>query len=272
MKTFRNALIATAAFASIAVPSALTAHRLWILPSTTVVSSDDGWVTFDAAASNDLFYPDHQPLRVEPAAMAPDGSAAKIENFSTGRFRSTFDLHLTQKGTWKVVLANGGVGGSYMLDGKEQRLPRGMTADKLPGAIPAGATDVKLTEIANRNEVFVTSGAPTETVFKPTGQGLELVPVTHPNDLVSDEPATFGFVVDGKPAAGLEVKVIPGGSRYRDTVGEMTLKTDAAGKVQVTWPGPGMYWLNVSAQGTSSSIPNAGRRMGYTTTLEVLGS
>lgn len=267
----RNILMPAAALAALAAPSSLAAHRLWILPSTTVLSSEDGWVTFDAAASNDLFYPDHQPLRVEPAAIAPDGSAAKVENFATGRFRSTFDLHLTRQGTWKIVLANGGVGGSFVVGGKEQRLPRGTTADTLTSVIPAGATDVKLTEIDNRNEVFVTSGAPTETVFTATGKGLEFIPETHPNDLVAGETATFGFLVDGQPASGLTLTVIPGGSRYRDAVGEMTFTTDAAGKVEVTWPGPGMYWLNVTATGRSATLPNADRRLGYTTTLEVLG-
>ncbi|WP_258079450.1 DUF4198 domain-containing protein, partial [Xanthomonas arboricola] len=37
----------------------------------------------------------------------------------------------------------------------------------------------------NRVETFVTRGAPTTTVFKPAGKGIELVPVTHPNDLVA---------------------------------------------------------------------------------------
>lgn len=264
--------IAVTALALAAVPASLEAHRLWMMPSTTVISSADGWVTFDAAASNDVFHADHQPMRVEPAAFAPDGNAAKVENFATGRFRSTFDLHLTQPGTWKVAMLNDGVGGSYKLGGEEKRLPRGTTADKLPGIIPAGATDVKLMQIEGRNEVFVTSGAPTDTVLRATGKGLELVADTHPNDVVTGEEAVFGFTVDGKPAAGLDVLVVRGGKRYRDTVDEQTLKTDAAGKVRVSFAEPGMYWLNASASGQSATIPNAARRMSYTTTLEVLGA
>ncbi len=50
--------------------------------------------------------------------------------------------------------------------------------------------------------------------------------MTHPNDLFTDEPATFQMLLDGKPAAELEVNVVPGGSRYRDKVGEIQLKTD----------------------------------------------
>ncbi len=270
MIRIRPALLA-AAVATIAIPASVSAHRLWMVPSTTIVSGEDSWVTVDAAASNDVFHPDHQPLRAEPAVMAPDGGAAKVANFAIGKYRATFDVQVDTPGTWKLALVNTGVIGSYMLDGKEQRLPRGTTADKLPGAIPAGATDVKLAENLSRNEVFVTSGALTETVLKRSGQGLEFAPVTHPNDLVANEPATFGFTIDGKPAAGLTVTVIPGGSRYRSDSGEMTLKTDAMGQVVVKWPAAGMYWLNTTATGRSTTIPNGEKRMSYTATLEVLG-
>ncbi len=268
----RPSLFAAAVLSAVSIPAGLSAHRLWMVPSTTQVSGEDSWVTFDAAASNDLFYPDHQPLRAEPVVTAPDGSAGKVQNFTIGKYRATFDVQVDKPGTWKLALVNGGVMGSYMLDGKEARLPRGTRADQLASAIPTGATDVKLSENANRNEVFVTSGAPTEGVLKPSGQGLEFAPVTHPNDLHTGEAATFGFLIDGRPAAGLKVTVVPGGSRYREALGEMTLTTDAKGQVEVKWPMAGMYWLNVAAEGKSAAIPNATKRMGYTATLEVLGS
>lgn len=261
-----------AAIVALALPAGLSAHKAWLLPSTTIVSGDDGWVTFDAAASTDPFYPDHQPMRAEPAVTAPDGSAAKVENFLVGKYRATFDLHLTKAGTWKLALLNGGVMGSWKVDGVEARLPRGTAADKVASLIPANATDVKLAEMSNRNEVFVTLGAPTDAVLKPTGQGLEFAPVTHPDDLIASEAATFGFTIDGKPAAGLTVTIIPDGTRYRNAVGEITLTTNAKGQVTVKWPRAGMYWLNVTATGKSTLIPNADKRMGYTTTLEVMGN
>lgn len=263
-------LAAAAAALTVAAPAALQAHRMWLLPSITVVSGNDNWVTFDAAASTDVFAADHQPLRVEPTAIAPDGSAGKVENFATGRYRSTFDLHLTQQGTWAVELASGGVMGSYKVGAEEKRLPRGTTPDKIKELIPADATEVKLTEAANRYQVFVTAGAPTDTVLKPKGQGLEFVPVTHPNDLVDGEPAEFGFVVDGKPAAGLKVTLVKAGMRYRADPGEKSLTTDAAGKIKVAWDGPGMYWLNTTSMGKSSVVAGADKRLMYTTTLEVL--
>lgn len=267
-------LAATVALAAMAVVPA-SAHRQWMMPSSTVLSGDDVWVTVDAAVSNDLFYFEHQPLRLDAVkAWAPDGTEVAIENKSTGRYRSTFGVHLTQKGTYRIASVADMLMGSYDLNGKTERLPRGTTADNLAERVPAGATNVKTAEANNRNEIFVTVGEPTTTLFKPTGKGIELVPVTHPNDLIAGEAATFQFLLDGKPAADLPVTVIPGGIRYRDQLGQIDLKTGADGKVSVTWPEAGMYWLNVTTpqagEGAEGTPPPIARRASYVTTLEVL--
>lgn len=260
---------ALALTALITAPAA--AHRAWMVPSATVISGDDVWVSVDAAISNDLFYFEHQPMRGEPIVTAPDGTTAKAENLLTARYRTTFDVHLTQQGTYKIAYVNQGVGGTYKVNGEEKRLPRGLSADKLQAEIPAGATDIKLTQSASRNEIFVTSGAPTETVLKPTGQGLELAPVTHPNDLVAGEDATFQFLADGKPAANIKVTVIPGGVRYRDQLGDRELTTDGDGKVEISWPEPGLYWVNAVVEDNATTVPGATqRRLNYVAVLEVL--
>lgn len=280
-----NFMIA-ATVAAVALSGAAEAHRQWMLPSATTLSGKDSWVTVDAAVSNDLFYFEHFPMRTDNIMVTqPDGSTGKIENPATGRYRSTFDVHLTQPGTYRIANVSTGLMGSYMLNGKRERLPRGTTRETLAAAIPAGANDVQVAEASNRNEIFVTLGAPTTTLFKPTGLGIELIPVTHPNDLVSGEATSFQFLLDGKPAADMKVTVVPGGIRYRDDLGQMDLATDAQGRLSITWPKPGMYWLNASVGGGREGGAPAGnaqqqrpatparppsRRASYITTLEVL--
>ena len=52
----------------------LEAHRQWMLPSSTVLSKTGAWVTVDAAVSNELFYFDHVPMRLNNLRItAPDG-------------------------------------------------------------------------------------------------------------------------------------------------------------------------------------------------------
>ena len=304
MKPFARRLLAAAALLSI--PAGLSAHRMWLLPSGTVFSGTNSWVTVDAAVSNDLFFLDHQPGRLEGIKVwQPDGTPGELKNGFTGRYRSVFDVQLDKAGTWKIGSEMSGVSGSFKVDGVEKRVggrggpppgaggPGGFAGGPgagrpapggpagQPGAvrqppltiadIPANATDVKLTEMLSRNEIYVTAGEPTTTVFKPTNKGLEFAPVTHPDELVAGEAARFRFLVDGRPAAGIKVSVIPGGKRYRDAEGGMELTTGADGVLTVTWPTAGMYWLNANVTDTKTSTPRATeRRMAYSTTLEVL--
>ncbi|AFJ01280.1 putative metal-binding protein [Methylophaga frappieri] len=65
----KNKLIKTLVAASLTVglfqASLAHAHRVWVKPSTTVVSGDSEWVTFDAAAANIIFFADHFPLGLD---------------------------------------------------------------------------------------------------------------------------------------------------------------------------------------------------------------
>jgi hypothetical protein len=243
----KKPLAVLAALAALTLPLSAEAHRAWLAPTSTVLSGTDAWVAFDAGMSNGVFIPDHAAMNLAGLVItAPDGSTAQPENMMRGRYRSTFDLHLTQPGTWKIANVTGGVMATYKLDGEEKRW-RGPAAE-FPGAVPAGATDVVATRTSSRIETFVTLGAPTDTVFTNPADGLALIPVTHPNDLVADEPATFKLSVDGVAASNVEVTIARGGTRYRDTPDEMTVTTGADGAFTVTWPEPGLYWLNATVR------------------------
>lgn len=63
-KTLKTALKLAGIAAIVALPLSADAHRAWLLPSATVLSGADNWVTIDAAVSNDLFYFEHMPFRI----------------------------------------------------------------------------------------------------------------------------------------------------------------------------------------------------------------
>lgn len=266
----KHAFVRAALGVALALPLAAQAHKMWMVPSATVISGDDAWVTVDAAISNDLYYPDHFPAQLDQLVVtAPDGSTVKPENASTGKYRSTFDLPVPQKGTYRLALVNQGLFANYEVDGQKKRW-RGKPED-VKTAIPVNAKNVQLSEMASRVETFVTQGSPSDGALKPTNKGLELVPVTQPNDLVSGEKATFQLIIDGKPAANLKVVAINGATRYRNAQDEMNTTTDKDGRFSFTWPSAGMYWVNASTEDTKTSVKEAKqRRLAYTATLEVL--
>lgn len=254
--------------AVLAAPMAAQAHRAWLAPTATTLSGNDAWVGFDAGMSNQVFNPDHAAMRLNGLTItAPDGSAVQPEHAMQGQYRSTFDVHLTQNGTYKVANVMSGFMASYKLNGEQKRW-RG-TPEEFAAALPEGATDVQATRTANRIETFVTLNNPTDTVFKTTGQGLELVPVTHPNDLAAGEPATFKLLNDGQPASGLEVTVARGGQRYRDNPEEATVTTGADGAFTVTWPAAGMYWISASVRSEGQGGA-PGSNASYVAAMEVL--
>jgi len=263
-----KSLLSLAAAVAFALPLAAQAHDSWLLPSSTVLSADDAWVTVDAANGNDKFYFNHRPMRLDNLQVAaPDGSTLQPQHVATGQMRSTFDLNLTQSGTYRIAVVNDGVFARWEENGQPKRW-FGKPAD-LDANVPAGAAKLQVSQSHTRVETFVTAGKP--TVLKPTGQGLEMVALTHPNDLYAGESANFQLMLDGKPAAGVKVSVVRGGGRYRDQVGEMSLTTDNAGKFSVKWPQAGMYWLDADAEDAKTSVKQAAkRRLAYTATLEVL--
>lgn len=288
----RQTLLAVAAVAALALPAASHAHRAWLLPSGTVYSGQQPWVSVDAAISNDIFYYEHNAAGLDNlVVIGPDGQPVQAENQAKGRYRSVFDVKLEQQGTYRLALVNDGMIASFKVGNETKRL-RG-TAESLAKEIPAGATELRVSQNASRVETFVTRGKPSTDALKPTGKGIELVPVTHPNDLVEGETATFRFLDNGQPAAGYAATVILAGLRYRSELGEIRLNTDQKGEIQVKWPAAGMYWLNVAPQrapgmgGPGAGGPGAGtpaaapsgpagtlaepvRRSNYSLTLEVL--
>lgn len=256
-----------AAAAWLAAPIA-RAHNLWMLPSSTVMSKD-GWITVDAAVANDLFYFNHVPLQLDDLKVTgPDATAVAVENAHRGRLRSVFDVHLVQAGTYRLAVASHAFFASYTLNGERKRW-RGRSVADLEREIPAGAEKLAVTESLRRIETFVTVGRP--SALQPVGTGLELLPVTHPNDLVSGESATFAMAIDGRPAAGAKVTLIRGDTRYRDRLEEIEVATGDDGRFTVQWPQPGMYWLEVGYEDDKVSSDKAARRaLGYVATFEVL--
>lgn len=137
--------------------------------------------------------------------------------------------------------------------------------------MPQDAAELSVNQGVSRVETFVTNGNPSDTALKPVGEGLEMQPITHPNDLFAGEEAKFRLLVDGKPAANIEIEVVRGETRYRNAQDEIKLKTDANGEFSVTWPEAGMYWLEAGTADNKTSLPQAKeRRLSYVATLEVL--
>jgi uncharacterized GH25 family protein len=260
-----------ASTALLAVAGTASAHRAWILPSTFTYSGDEQWVTVDAAISNDLFFPNHHAI--DPASItvtAPDGTLVELENAMRGEIRSMFDFKMDQQGTYRISTdSQPSYFASWTEDGERKRARGSLETLRADGIDQK--PDVEISQAQRSNLSFVTLGAPSTEVFAVSGSGLELSPVTHPNDIFAGEAASFKLLLDGAPAEGIEVVVIPGNDRYRDNPAETRVTTDAEGVITFTPDRPGPYWLTANSDGTTEVDGTSMRqRSSYTMTFEAL--
>lgn len=268
-------LLTLTAAAALCFATAADAHRAWIKPDSTVLSKDNAWVTFDAGISNEIFVRDYVAFRLDAVtAYAPDGKQIGIQNAFTGKTRSVFDLQLTQQGTYKVAQATQNLQARWIDKNGERKFWPGRGVTPKPGdferEVPQQAKDLTVAEYSRRIETFVTNGMPTQTVLQPTNQGLELVPITHPNDLYAGETARFNLLIDGEPAVGATVTVIREGMRYRAQQEEITATSNATGEFTITWPQAGQYFVEIDYQDERGKAPATSRRGSYAAVFEVL--
>ncbi len=272
-KLMKQSLLALA-LATLSVQA--SAHRGWLYPHQTMVESKEAWVTIDGAISEGLFDVDHVALKLDGAMVtSPDGVSVPAPAATMGKQRSSFDLKMTQDGTYRISIVSRNVMGSYKDKAGELKRFRG-TEETYAKDVPADAAELKITHAHSRLETFVSANKTSEGALKPSGAGLELVALTNPTDLRAGETAKWRFQLDGKVLPNFPFSLIPGGVRHRGVLGEIRLTTDAKGDVAVKLPAPGMYWLNAGFPAAQpkgpapADQPAVSRRYSYAATLEIL--
>lgn len=251
---------------------AAQAHRPWMIPNAGFIENDRGeaWATIDAAISEGLFETDFLPQKLDGLTVTdPDGATAPAPAATVGKHRASVDIRLPKDGTYRVTLGAVNVMGSYKLGGETKRFRA--TERTAKDEIPAGALDVRSVTIVQRQDTFVTLNRPSAGALKATGSGLELVALTNPTELRAGEKATFRFQLDGKPLPNFPFSLVPGGVKYRGTLNEVRLTTDARGEASFTLPAPNMYWLSAAYPADAPrGIEGPAKRYSYSATFEIL--
>jgi uncharacterized GH25 family protein len=271
--TFTHYAAAFGAAVMLTLPMAAHAHRTFLLPSTTLADKAGAVVTFDAAATEELFAPEHPVELANVSVDGPNGTHPQVENIWKGKQRNSFELKLPEAGSYRVAVVNDGLSAMYKVDGQMKRW-RGDAAT-FAKEVPANAQDLNVFRMQGRDETFVRAGNDGGKIeWKSSGAGIEMTPLTSPTELYAGDTTRLRFTLNGKPATDLTITVIRGGNRYRDKLGEITLKPDSDGKVSIKWPDAGMYWIGASTarppQGTTGTRDKPLVRASYSATLEVL--
>ena len=239
--------------------------------------------------------------------VGPDGTRTKLSGQSALKGLSGVDVPLPGPGTYRITTGDrigrestmakvdgrwrpvrgpggggpgGGMGGGGAAAPQARREggapPGGARRESGEGpgpvdasAVPPDAPTIKTVGVL-KAETYVSRGAPSTGALKASGQGFEIEPVTHPDEVYLDKGFAFRLLNDGAPTAGVRVLVRRGEEQYAETKTEMTLTTDAQGRATARFPKPGLYILEARypAAGAPDAAP-APRSTALSLSLEV---
>jgi len=244
----------------------------YVLPLNFDVRAKDT-LTVDAGFTQKIFIPATPLGDTKFTITRPNGTQEAIATVHHLKTRSVLEYTLPAedkeaRGTWRISSEPrlGRVFRSWEKDGKVER------ATHSDQAMPAGAKLLNHYQTLGRAESYVTVGAPTREALKAHGKGLEIVPITHPNDLYTGETFQFAVHFDGKPLAGNTLDIYRSNtSKAESEHSVISLTTDAQGRATFTLKQSGLYQAYVrhdSKAPAGAAAPTYGNR--YALTFRVL--
>lgn len=248
------------------LPATTLAHTPYLAPADFSVRQG-GSVSLDAAFAERFFVAQTAFNDSQFAVVGPDGKRATLDNVQYLRTRTVAEHKLTAKGTYRFSTGPrlGAIFRTWEQDGK-----RKSSRDR-SAPLPAGAKLVSEFQSLTLAETYVTVAAPDRVALQPYGHGLELVPITHPNDLYVGEAFVLLVQYEGKPLADQKVDIseaVWSADRKPETI---TLLTDAQGRVSVnlqragTWLALTRYRSNAPEGAAAAQYSNS-----YTLSFNVL--
>ena len=266
----------------LAATQASAGHMPYLEPKTFGPRRDV--VTVEAAMAEEatLFVPDFTIRGSGDYAVTdPSGATKKIEGVTTLKELAIFEAPTPVEGTYRITSGEraGRSGKLAKIDGVWRNVrPAGGSSRPPEGAaapangpieedkIPAGA-EVMTTQSYLKADLYVSRGAPTATALKPTGQGLEIAPVTHPNEAFAGEAFKFRLLVDGQALANAPFTVSKAREGYEPQRFTAGGSAGADGAAQITLAKPGIYVIQVQNPVRVEGQPPVPAAKSLTTTL-----
>ncbi|MDR6623849.1 DUF4198 domain-containing protein [Caulobacter segnis] len=256
--------------AVLALPAA--AHTPYLQPTT--FEPDGDHVTVMTALTNGRFFVPEFPIKGDDF-LVTDGAGKTIAGKGlTLRDLGVFEAALWGPGTYRIstgernvrTLSLGQVGDTWrpVKDAKDGPVQPPFV-DR--ATLPADARIVPVATIV-RSETYVTKGAPSATIPPAVGKGLEVAPRTAPTSVFVNKGFDFDLLFDGKTMPDMAFTVFRANDAYAGKTFVLNGKTDAKGRGNVTFDGPGIYVLEAQHSWLLGDPADARTHL-YSLTLEV---
>jgi len=240
------ALSAVSAAALLAIAPAY-AHSPYLLPSNFQLGTRNATISVDAALTDNFFLPDIAYGKHPFSVTTPDGTTVQIPESDIYQLptRTVVEHKLAEAkpGTYRITAGPRGANPSrsWEINGETKRI-------RDPNEVmPAGAVLKTHTLSVALAEAYVTVGRAEEgtALPKPTGKGLEFVPISHPNRLSVGGKFEFAVHYNGKPLAEHAVSVVHSDMDFSGRSQRESLKTDARGRVSYALDKQGVYMASI---------------------------
>jgi uncharacterized GH25 family protein len=226
------------ATALLSVISGTNAHTPYLTPFTFEASSR-GVVTLDASFAEKFFVPELAFNNSIYTVVTPKGKTVNPDSLVKMNLRMVVEHTLKDEGTYRFSTGKrlGRIFKVYELDGKRQSL------ENPTDPIPKGGKLLSFFQSLTMAETYVSKGGPNNKALKAYNEGLELVAVSHPNELFVDDTLSMVSQFNGKPLAGLKIDIFQANDQFSNDKPDLTLTSSTKGEFKFTPEKKGVYLL-----------------------------
>jgi uncharacterized GH25 family protein len=217
-------------------------------------------VTVEASYSERIFEPD---FVYEPEAFhvtGPDGTDTVISAVAKLKDLAVFEVPTPTDGLYRIS-----TGAGQAFDSEMYRTTAGEWVSEEDGPLPAEAEKINARFLITA-ATFVSRGG-AANVPTATGQGLEITPTIHPNDIMAGQATAFVVTFDGQPVSGAKVTVFRDGGVHDGRMVETEATTDAQGRFSISASAPGGYLAEVEHKPALASGETVYRSVTHTLTF-----
>jgi len=240
------------------------AHTPFIAP-ISFAPAHQQWVSLDAGFAETFFHPDVAFDKGDFKLLTPAGEwqkPSRIEMFTT---RTLIEHQLQEKGTYRFSTGTryGAVFRFYELNGERK-------ATRDPKEIlPKGAKLLDHYQSVTLAETYITFDKPTTEALKPQGKGLELIAITHPDDIYAGENLSVQVLFDGKPLKDVQLTVYAANLVREKEEPYLRINTNTKGGADLLIKDAGVYLLHLRHTAVAPKGAEA-PKYGYVYTLSFL--